>query len=312
MKITKLSPKIKDVGGIPLTRTLPNIGIKTIGAWCFLDHAGPTTFNRGDRGMQVGPHPHTNLQTFTWMIEGEVLHKDSLGNEKIISSNQVNLMTAGTGLNRGISHTEQSVFALKETHEDYERNLNMVQLWIALPTDQNIEASFDYYPELPHWVENGAEFTLTTGSYTNHAGTVYTAPTKQYSKLIGLDVNLIEDDEVTLTMEKGMQYGILIIDGKLSIEGETYNKTELVYFDNEEIEQIRNVKVKANKGTRFMLLGGEPLKNKVLMWWNFVADNKAELEQSINDWNNNHPRFGQVNSELERTPSPLMPRGFKE
>ncbi|MGP5542145.1 pirin family protein [Psychrobacter celer] len=110
MSIKTLEPRLADVGGIPIARLLPNTGKKPIGAWCFLDHAGPAEFEDGDAGMQVGRHPHTNLQTFSWMLDGEVLHKDSLGNEQVITKNQVNVMTAGTGLTQGISHTEQSVF----------------------------------------------------------------------------------------------------------------------------------------------------------------------------------------------------------
>ena len=102
--IQKITANIKDVGGIPVARLLPTAKRRSIGAWCFLDHAGPSVFAEGEAGLQVGAHPHIGLQTFTWMLAGEVLHKDSLGNEQMIRPNQVNLMTAG----RGISHTEQT------------------------------------------------------------------------------------------------------------------------------------------------------------------------------------------------------------
>jgi len=153
MTISTLEPRLTDVGGVPIARLLPNKGKQPIGAWCFLDHAGPVEFASDDSGVQVGRHPHTNLQTFSWMIEGEILHKDSLGSEQVITKHQVNVMTAGTGLTQGISHTEQSVF-LRDDVGDTDsstaiRNMNMVQLWIALPTDQQIERSFNHYPELP-------------------------------------------------------------------------------------------------------------------------------------------------------------------
>ena len=105
MSIETLEPRLADVGGIPIARLLPNKGKQPIGAWCFLDHAGPAEFSEDESGMQVGRHPHTNLQTFSWMLNGEVLHKDSLGNKQVITKNQVNVMTAGTGLTQGSSQT---------------------------------------------------------------------------------------------------------------------------------------------------------------------------------------------------------------
>ncbi len=131
MSVDKFLAKTKDVGGIPVARLLPQNKHRTVGAWCFLDHAGPATFSQENKGMQVGLHPHTNLQTFTWMLEGEVWHQDSLGNRQLIRPKQVNLMTAGTGNQRGISHTEQTPAGVK--------NLHAVQLWIALPMNQEIE-----------------------------------------------------------------------------------------------------------------------------------------------------------------------------
>ena len=138
MSIEVLEPRLADVGGIPIARLLPNKGKQPIGAWCFLDHAGPADFAGDELGMQVGIHPHTNLQTFTWMLAGEILHKDSLGNEKVITRNKVNLMTAGTGLTQGISHTEQSVFPQSGGSAEAERSLHAVQLWIALPCNYGL------------------------------------------------------------------------------------------------------------------------------------------------------------------------------
>lgn len=312
MNIKTLKPRLADVGGIPIARLLPNKGKEPIAAWCFLDHAGPADFGKEEAGMQVGVHPHTNLQTFTWMLEGEVLHKDSLGNEQVISKNKVNLMTAGTGLTQGISHTEQSVFADTGGSADAERRLHAVQLWIALPSDQKIERSFYHYPELPNWIENGVSLTLTTGSYTTMSGESYTAPTVQYSKLVGIDVHFLEDGQVNLSLESGFEYGILIVVGELDFAGQHYQQDELIRFDYADITNQQSVQISAKKGTRIMFLGGEPLAQKVLLWWNFVADNKAELEQSIIDWNNHHPRFGDVDSTLKRLEAPPLPEGFKD
>ena len=311
MTIKKFEPRIADVGGIPIARLLPNKGKKPIGAWCFLDHAGPAEFGEDESGMQVGRHPHTNLQTFSWMIEGEVLHKDSLGNEQVISKNQVNVMTAGTGLNQGISHTEQSVFPDTGGSADAARGISMVQLWIALPTDQQIERNFHHYPELPMWSEDNVDMILTTGSYTSVTGKHYEAPTIQYSKLIGIDVNFTQDGDVTLNLEPGFEYGILVLEGEIESEGEICGQDELFRFHDTDVVNNKSIRLVAKKGTRVMFIGGEPLNNQVLLWWNFVADNKAEIEQSIIDWNNGHERFGNVDSDMKRLPAPELPEGFK-
>ena len=311
MTIQTLQPRIADVGGIPIARLLPNRGKKPIGAWCFLDHAGPAEFGADESGMQVGRHPHTNLQTFSWMLDGEVLHKDSLGNEQLITKNQVNVMTAGTGLNQGISHTEQSVFPDTGGSPDAARALSMVQLWIALPTDQQIERGFHHYPKLPSWTENGVDMILTTGSYTTAAGDKHHAPTIQYSKMVGIDAYFSEDSEVTFTLESGFEYGILVTEGEIESEGQVCAQDELFRFHDSDVANHASIKLLAKKGTRVMFIGGEPLNNQVLLWWNFVADNKQEIEQSIMDWNNGHERFGEVDSDMQRLPAPELPDGFK-
>ena len=228
MKTEILDPRLADVGGIPIARLLPNKGKQPIGAWCFMDHAGPAEFGDDEEGMQVGRHPHINLQTFSWMIDGEVLHKDSIGNEKVITKNQVNVMTAGTGNDQGISHTEQSVFPDTGGSAEAWRGMNMVQLWIALPLDQKIERNFHHYPELPSWKEQGAEYVLTTGDYTTPKGESYSAPTIQYSKLIGLDVHLVEDTEVSLVLEPGFEYGILMVVDGIEYQGKKYEQQRCV------------------------------------------------------------------------------------
>ncbi|MBF4488767.1 pirin family protein [Psychrobacter sp. N25K4-3-2] len=311
MSIQTLEPRLADVGGIPIARLLPNKGKKPIGAWCFLDHAGPADFDQDDAGMQVGRHPHTNLQTFSWMLNGEVLHKDSLGNAQVITKNQVNVMTAGTGLNQGISHIEQSVFPDTGGSKDAARGISMVQLWIALPTDQKIERSFHHYPELPTWSEGNAKMVLTTGSYTNVLGETFEAPTIQYSKLVGIDVYFKQDGEATLSLESGFEYGILVSEGEIQSEGKVCQQDQLFRFHHSDVANSKSIKLAAKKGTRIMFIGGEPLNNQVLLWWNFVADNKAEIEQSIIDWNNGHERFGNVDSDMKRLPAPELPKGFK-
>lgn len=316
MTVSKLTAKTKNVGGIPVSRILPNArGRKTIGAWCFLDHAGPAEFGDDSLGLQVGLHPHTNLQTFTWMLSGEVLHQDSLGNKQVICPKQVNLMTAGTGQNRGISHTEQT--------PDYSHDLHAVQLWIALPMDKDIEPSFYNYPNLPTWTLDEVTYTLTTGEYMG-----YKSPAIQYSPLVGVDV-LVDrkPDPDALTFEKtatkkitiptqpNFEYGILVIKGEVTFQGETYLPDELILLTTDcKAEQNPEVVIEASYDSHFMLLGGEPLSHKTLIWWNFVDKDRAGLVQSIKEWNAQHERFGTIALEggsLKRLIAPELPINVK-
>lgn len=279
MNIDKITAKTHDVGGIPIARLLPDRSHRTIGAWCFLDHAGPAGFGADENGMQVGAHPHTNLQTFTWMLEGEVLHRDSLGNRQTIRPKQVNLMTAGTGDAHGISHTEQTPEGIKTLHA--------VQLWIALPLHKAIAPGFVHYPELPQWAEHGAEFILLNGSFANR-----TAPTEQHSPLLGIDIKIRETQTLSVPAQAGWEYGVLVLDGAAEIDGQTFRQDELAKFQRTDTTQTLHIRAEA--GSHIILLGGEPLPHPTLIWWNFVADSQESLQRAVADWNAGHPRFGSI------------------
>ncbi len=283
---TKLTAKTADVGGIPVARVLPQAKKRTIGAWCFLDHAGPSTFAPGEPGLQVGNHPHTHLQTFTWMLAGEILHKDSLGNEMPIRAKQVNLMTAG----HGISHTEQTPPESRELHS--------VQLWIALPKAHDIPASFHHYPELPEWQDEAADYILTTGSFCGH-----TAPTLQYSPLVGVDIRYRQSGAHTLPLRPDFEYGLLVLKGRLKLNGESFAPDELAYLPT----GSDGLTLETDTDTHLLLIGGEPLDFEPVIWWNFVAADRAEIEQAGADWNARSPRFGKVDTELKRLSAPEVP-----
>lgn len=300
MSVDKFLAKTKDVGGIPVARLLPQNKHRTVGAWCFLDHAGPAIFSQENKGMQVGLHPHTNLQTFTWMLEGEVWHQDSLGNRQLIRPKQVNLMTAGTGNQRGISHTEQTPAGVK--------NLHAVQLWIALPMNQEIEPNFEHYPQLPEWSDQGIDYILTTGSYQGRQ-----APTSQFSPLVGVDMRFQQAQAFEIERQDKFEYAILVINGTIKINGERYAKDEIAILSDCAAAQ-EELTLWAEQGTHIMLLGGEPLPHPTVIWWNFVADKVEDLEQAVNDWNNQHPRFGTIDlqgTELSRLTALAIPARLK-
>lgn len=273
-QIQRVTPRTADVGGIPVNRILPRRQRRTIGAWCFLDHAGPSHFPEDAPGFRVGPHPHIGLQTFTWMIEGEVLHRDSLGSEQVIRPGQVNLMTAG----RGIAHTEEAT--------GLEPVLHAAQLWIALPdAHKNTEPRFDHYPNLPRWQEAGIDATLLVGEYAGQK-----APTLSYSPLVAVEYRTNPATDLTLTLDPGFEYGVVALEGGLTVEGDVFATNELAYIGGGR----NTVSVSLSTDTRLLLLGGEPLGEEILIWWNFVGHSREEIAQAQAEWESGSDRFGPV------------------
>ena len=266
---------------------LPNGQQRMVGAWCFLDHAGPVRFEPG-KGMHVGAHPHIGLQTVTWLIEGEVLHRDSLGNEQVIRPGQVNLMTAG----HGIAHTEDSLHAGARLHA--------AQLWIALPpVHKDCAPAFDHYAELPQWREDGAELTLLAGRYGARS-----APARIHSPLVGIDIACDRASVLTLALDPGFEYGLMPLVGELRLDGELIATDELAYLGKGRSQ----LQLALPAGARLLFLGGEPFAEPVLMWWNFVGHSKADIAQAQAEWEQGSPRFGTVgDGRAPRLVAPAIP-----
>ena len=271
---TRIAARTAEIGGgVPVARTLPSRLKRTIGAWCFLDHAGPARFAPGG-GLRVGPHPHTGLQTFTWMLEGEVLHRDSLGHRQLIRPGQVNLMTAG----HGISHSEESA--------DGETRLHTAQLWIALPARvAEMAPRFDHYPELPRWQAQGVESVLLVGEFSGRR-----SPVAVHSPLLGLDLFSAAGAELTLPLDPAFEHGLMPLTGPASAQGQALAPDELLYLP----PGARQLQLTLAPGTRALLIGGAPLGEDITLWWNFVGRDKAYIAQAQRDWQAGSARFGQV------------------
>lgn len=270
-RITSRSAEIG--GGISVSRLLPSRHRRMVGAWCFLDHAGPAVFKSGD-GLRVGPHPHIGLQTFTWMIEGEVLHRDSLGNVQVIRPGQVNLMTAG----HGIAHTEESLPG--------EGHLHAVQLWIALPAAERDRApAFEHHAELPRWQAEGFSFTLLAGRFGQHE-----APVKTFSPLLGIDLATLDAASTRLDLDPAFEYCVLPLIGQWQVNGESFAENELAYLGR----GLESLELSAPAGARGILLGGVPFTEEIFLWWNFVGHSKAEIADAQRDWEEGSARFGEV------------------
>jgi hypothetical protein len=264
-----------------IRRALPSRQRRMVGAWCFLDQAGPVTYGAG-QGLRVGPHPHIGLQTFTWMIDGEIMHRDSLGYEQVIRPGQVNLMTAG----RGIVHAEDAV-------TDDPGRLHAAQLWIALPdAERHREPSFHHYPELP--VLEWGGFTVTV-----LAGTAFgqTAPALIFSPLVGVDLACAEPAETLVPLNPAFEHAVLVLSGAVEVEGETLEPGTLLYLGTARAQ----LALQSQAAARLLLIGGEPFAEEILLWWNFVARNRDEMVNATDDWNAGRT-FGTVSG----SPSPPL------
>jgi quercetin 2,3-dioxygenase len=274
--------------GMAIRRALPSPARRMIGAWCFLDHFGPIDTRGGD-GLRVGPHPHTGLQTFTWPLAGEILHRDSLGTEQLIRPGAVNLMTAG----RGISHSEESPAQRSPM-------LHGAQLWIALPEAwRHTDPAFEHYPRMPVIERDGFHVTVLAGEALGKR-----APTRVFSPLLGLDLTADAGATTTLTLRSDFEHGALMLQGEATIAGQLLGVGRLLYLGRHR----NRVSIACAGPARLLILGGEPFAEEVLMWWNFVGRSRAELAQAVADWNAGNLRFGSVHGYPgERLVAPTPP-----
>lgn len=272
--------------GIAVSRTLPHRDRRMVGAWCFADQYGPHDTVSGP-GMRVPPHPHTGLQTVSWLVRGEVLHRDSLGSEALIEPGQLNLMTAG----QGIAHSEESP-------EHRSPVLQGVQLWVALPDgSRGVAAAFDHHPDLPVLVDGGARTTVIMGEL---AGAV--SPARTYSPLVGAETTLAEGAGTVLPLREDFEYAALALDGAAEVDGVALHPGSLLYLGR------GRTGVALRGPARVLLLGGEPFEERVVMWWNFVGRTHEEIARSREDWMSGSTRFGAVRGYAgEPLPAPPMP-----
>ncbi|WP_028878450.1 pirin family protein [Terasakiella pusilla] len=283
-QISEIIPKLSDIGGFDVKRYLPTRGKKSVGPFVFFDEMGPTLLQDGD-AMDVRPHPHIGLSTLTWLIEGEILHRDSLGYTQLIRPGEVNWMTAG----KGIVHSERSPHATR----DQNRPLYGLQIWMALPSDkQEIDPSFQHVSaeELATFKEGDAKITLIAGQAFG-----YTSPVEVHSPTIYLDVKIKDGGLFTLPADYEEQ-AIFILKGKGRFDGRLSKKGEFLVLPH------RRLEVQADEDLHFVLLGGQALKHKRYMWWNFVSTSKERIEQAKQDWKEG--RFPQVPDEVDFIPLP--------
>jgi hypothetical protein len=261
--------------GTEVRRLLPQRTLRTIGAWCFLDHYGPDEVGRG-LGMQVPPHPHIGLQTVSWLFQGLVLHRDSLGSRQLIRPGELNLMTAG----RGIAHSEESAAGRPPL-------LHGLQLWIALPESQRQAAPrFAHHASLPVVRAGNASVTVVIGEYAGER-----SPAEVFSPLAGLEVSVPGGDDFVLPVRDDFEHGVVAVDGSAVVAGALIAPGLLAHVPAGQSE-IELSPAGGRRLARFFVVGGPPFGEPLLMWWNFVARSGAEIAQARDDWAAG--RFGEV------------------
>ncbi|RFA12433.1 pirin [Subtercola boreus] len=272
VRLQILTPRVVPLGGpraMTVRRTLPSKQRSLIGAWCFLDHYGPEPV-ASSGGMRVPPHPHTGLQTVSWLFEGEIEHRDSVGSHAIVRPGELNLMTAG----RGISHSEVSMPTTNVLHG--------AQLWVALPeASRHVPPAFE--SQSARRVRVGdAEVQVFMGSLAG-----VSADATLFSALVAAQLDLPAGGVVELGVEAGFEHGILVDSGEVSIRGSlpgddatapdaatSVQAHELAYLPT----GCTGIRIVAgDTAVRLLLIGGEPLREKILMWWNFVGRSHDEV-----------------------------------
>ncbi len=277
------SARAATVGTIRVWRSLPRRERRTVGAWCFADHMGPALVTE-TASIDIGPHPHTGLHTVTWLLEGEILHRDSLGSEQVIRPGQLNLMTAG----HGVAHSEEATGA-------YRGQLHGVQLWVAQPdATRDGPAAFEHHAELPRVSVGRSEATVLVGSFGDR-----TSPARRDTPLVGVDA-VLEAGTTEWPLEASFEHALLVLEGAVGIDGHVVEAGQLAYLGLGR----QTLAFRTDRRARVLLLGGEPFPEPILMWWNFVVRSRDELDSAYREWQAGGPRFGRLRSPLARIPAP--------
>lgn len=272
--LEELPGRLTDLGGLAIRRLLPRSQRRLVGPWCFLDSFGPLAFASG-KPMDVAPHPHIGLQTVSWLLEGDVLHKDSLGREGAARPGVLNLMTAG----HGIAHSE-------ETPPQNGGRLRGIQLWVALPeVSRDIEPAFDQHRGLPTLEADGGRATVLLGELGG-----VRSPAQSFSPIVGADVAGEPDQRQVLPLDPAFEHALVPLRGECSLDGRPLSVDTLYYLGSGRRELTL---FSGPQPVRALLLGGAPFEERILMWWNFVARTTEEIVAAREDWEAGR-RFGEV------------------
>jgi redox-sensitive bicupin YhaK (pirin superfamily) len=271
-------------------RTLPQRARSLIGAWCFADHYGPSDV-ADTGGMDVPPHPHTGLQTVSWLFTGEIEHRDSLGMHAMVRPGEVNLMTAG----HGICHSEVSTPETTVLHG--------VQLWVAIPDQwRDTARNFEHFVPEPTAIDGG-RVSVFIGDLLGAS-----SPVTTYSPLLGAQIDLDMGASITIPVHPTFEHGVLVDHGPVSVEGTETARTEMAYVAPG--HHHITIQSSDDRPARVILLGGRPFDEELVMWWNFVGRSHEDIVAYREQWQEHADRFGEVAGyvgKVDRLPAPTLP-----
>jgi redox-sensitive bicupin YhaK (pirin superfamily) len=282
---TIVVPHTRDLGGFSVRRVLPAIERRMVGPFVFFDQMGPALFEPGT-GIDVRPHPHIGLATVTYLFEGEILHRDTLGSVQAIRPGEINWMTAG----RGIAHSERTG---PETRAAGGR-LAGIQSWVALPKDdEETEPGFAHHgaAALPIVAGDGKEVRLLIGAAFGAR-----SPVRTFSETLYADIALAAGAQLEVPHEPE-ERALYLVEGTIAIAGEEFAPGRLLV-----LRPATEIVVAARSATRLMLLGGAPLDGPRHVWWNFVSSSHDRIEQAKADWQAG--RFAGIPGESDFIPLP--------
>ena len=275
------------LGRLMIWRALPVRERRMIGPWCFLDRYGPLTFE-ASKPMDVPPHPHIGLQTVSWLVDGEVVHHDSIGCEGLVRPGGVNVMTAGSG----IAHVEET--PMRNTGR-----LDGVQLWVALPDEErNRDASFQHIAEVPRIETRGGIAQVFMGTIGDIA-----SPATSYSSMVGADLTIHPGETLALPLDALREHGLFVLGGSAQLASQDLAINTLYFLARGQSE----LALRSAEGARVLLIGGEPFAERIVMWWNFVARTVEEIRIAREDWEAGR-RFGAVPYDGPRIDAPPLSR----
>ena len=300
-EVQHLSPKLVALGegsdAMTVRRTLPQLERSFVGAWCFADHYGPNLVE-ATGGMDVAPHPHTSLQTVSWLFDGEIEHRDSGGVHDLVRPGEVNLMTSG----RGISHSEVTTRQTGYLHG--------VQLWVVLPEHaKDVARGFQHHRPAVVDIPGGTARVMV-GDLAGASSPIVTE-----TRLLGAEVILRPGAEWEFEVEAGFEHGLLVDIGAVEMDGVLIEKDAMGVRDAG-LGHLR-LHNPTDRDARLMLLGGEPFEEGIVMWWNFIGRSHEEIVELREAWQAGDERFGDVRGytgatrRLEAPPLPtarLKPR----
>lgn len=288
-----IAPRDVPLGGLramTVRRTLPNRSRTMIGAWCFLDHYGPDLVSHTG-GMSVAPHPHTGLQTVSWLFAGDIEHRDSTGAHALVTPGSLNLMTAG----RGIQHSEVST--------PHTSVLHGVQLWVALP--ESARHQDPHFNAAPGIRASLGDATVTL--FIGHMDGVGTIDAPTYTRLVGAEITLPPRSEMTLPLVEEFEYGLLIDSGQVTTDRGPIPTHHLGVLPTGHTTWSLRA---GEEPVRAILIGGEPLGEQIVMWWNFVGRSQDEIVSARREWQDGlesgSNRFGHLDH-MPPLPAPEMP-----